>query len=302
MIIVASRPRIGVLGLAALLLASTPGCAYRAKHHYETRPPPFGECTGPDGGAGETLVGVAMSGGGSRAAVFSAAGMEALREHGISDQISHVSSVSGGSIASSYYVTQRGDCDAAPDPEACWREFFAGYQKNMRKAYTWRMVGYQLAKFRFLSNSRAASSLQDALDGALLDGLTFGDLRERAQVEGRALERPVLIINAATYDEARRFAFTNLCFSEPGEVEPKASERWPQNLYDPRSISALRSATFSRPGCDRAVPTDVPVSLAVATSAAFPPSSATSPSPCRAGVPPLSHRTGRLDAPKASTR
>jgi NTE family protein len=61
----------------------------------------------------EVLVGVAMSGGGSRAALFGAAGLDALAGVRLADgksvleQVAYVSSVSGGSIAASYYVLKK---------------------------------------------------------------------------------------------------------------------------------------------------------------------------------------------------
>jgi patatin-like phospholipase/acyl hydrolase len=59
------------------------------------------------------LLGVALSGGGGRAALFGAAGLEALARiqmpsgASLIDQISHLSSVSGGSIAAAYYALKK---------------------------------------------------------------------------------------------------------------------------------------------------------------------------------------------------
>src|SRR6188474_2417056 len=59
------------------------------------------------------LLGVALSGGGSRAAIFGSAGLEALAGLRTADgasllqKISHVSSVSGGSIAASYFALKK---------------------------------------------------------------------------------------------------------------------------------------------------------------------------------------------------
>src|SRR5262249_61024121 len=61
----------------------------------------------------DVLFGVALSGGGSRAALFGEAGLEALARVRTADggsgieKISHVSSVSGGSIAAAYYVLKK---------------------------------------------------------------------------------------------------------------------------------------------------------------------------------------------------
>src|SRR6476619_3748764 len=62
------------------------------------------------------MVGLAVSGGGSRAATFAAAALEALAElpvrigtetHSVLETVSYMSSVSGGSLATAYYVTKK---------------------------------------------------------------------------------------------------------------------------------------------------------------------------------------------------
>src|SRR5687768_15763849 len=61
-----------------------------------------------------TVIGIALSGGGSRAAYFGAAGLEALAQlraapgqPSLLEQTSYLSSVSGGSVASSYFATHK---------------------------------------------------------------------------------------------------------------------------------------------------------------------------------------------------
>jgi hypothetical protein len=80
----------------------------------------------------------------------------------------------------------------------------------------------------------------------------------------------VLLINATSYDDGRRFVFSNLCFSEGVGEEPLASSRREAFRYEPLKRKALSAKTFSRLGCTRPVPGDFPLSLAVANSAAFP--------------------------------
>jgi predicted acylesterase/phospholipase RssA len=201
------------------------------------------------------IFGVALSGGGSRAAVYAAAGLEALWEHGLIDRISHISSVSGGSIASSYFVANRPACDDESSDsakEACWREFFAEFKRAMRYDFAWASEFRQVPfPNRWLSHTRRASSFQEVLDREFLAEKTFGDLATSgANTPGNGRDLPVLLVNAASYDEARRFVFSNLCIGA--------------------QTGASRSASFSRPGCNRAVPRDFPVSLAVTSSAAFP--------------------------------
>jgi predicted acylesterase/phospholipase RssA len=181
--------------------------------------------------------------------VYAAAGLEALWEHGLLDRISHISSVSGGSIAASYFVANRPGCDEESTDAAkqsCWRAFFTGFKRAMRYDYQWATERRQLRyPNRWTSPTRRASSFQEVLDRKFLAEKTFGDL----YAPGTA-GAPVLLVNAASYDEARRFVFSSACIGS--------------------LIGALRSASFARPGCETGVPMDFPVSLAVAASAAFP--------------------------------
>src|SRR5262249_12011659 len=86
----------------------------------------------------DLLLGVDPTGGGSPAALFGAAGLEALAGVQLADgtslieKIAHVSSVSGGSIASTYYVLKKPgrdvkvlDADGTLSP--AYRAFFDQY-------------------------------------------------------------------------------------------------------------------------------------------------------------------------------
>jgi predicted acylesterase/phospholipase RssA len=225
----------------------------------------------------ETIFGLGLSGGGSRAAVFGAAAMEALWEHGLLGQVSHVSSVSGGSIAAAYFVANKPACEGAPSEaeyETCWREFFSEFKKAMRYKYrNWMELRQIYNPNRFLSPTRRASSFQETLDRRFLHGKTFGDLKggDPGGPEARTLERPVLLINATSYDEGRRFVFSNLCLSEPLDDGSDSSTQAAESRFEPMTRKTLVARTFSRPECIRPVPSDFPISLAVATSAAFPP-------------------------------
>ena len=67
---------------------------FRAKLAAELAPPVLAEATDP-------FVGLALSGGGTRTAVFGAAGMKALHDRGLLADVTHVSSVSGGGLPAS---------------------------------------------------------------------------------------------------------------------------------------------------------------------------------------------------------
>lgn len=206
------------------------------------------------GPPGESMVGLAFSGGGSRAAVFAAAAAEALSSRGFLDGVTHLSSVSGGSFAAAYLsAIPPPDCPGAADEagrRACRAAYFDAFRQAMREDYFLATLQRQIVNLnRLTSPTRRVSSLQDALDARFLADRTFGDLAPD----------PVLLINAASFDTARRFVFTNLVIpDEPGGAGLRSRE-------------VLRTGSFSLPGCPRGTPGDLPVSLAVATSAAFPP-------------------------------
>jgi hypothetical protein len=75
---------------------------------------------------------------------------------------------------------------------------------------------------------------------------------------------PVLLINATSYDNGRRVVFSNMCLSESPPAIAHDTGRSP--LDDP----ALRGHGITPPNCDQPAPQDMPLSLAVTTSAAFP--------------------------------
>jgi hypothetical protein len=92
-----------------------------------------------DSPTGDTLLGVALSGGGTRAALFGAAGLQALAGVRLADggslvdKITHLSSVSGGSLAATYYALKKPGravpvLDADGNLSEAYREFFERYR------------------------------------------------------------------------------------------------------------------------------------------------------------------------------
>jgi hypothetical protein len=90
----------------------------------------------------DVLVGVALSGGGSRAALIGAAGLEALGRlrapsgGSVLEQVAYLSSVSGGSVASTYYASLKPPRETpvlTPDGALTddYQTFFAEYQKKL---------------------------------------------------------------------------------------------------------------------------------------------------------------------------
>lgn len=261
-------------GLATLLALILSGCGFalsdRIHHTVNPAEQPVARCHADDRAEpADRILGIALSGGGSRAAVFGAAVLEALAEHGVLGQVSHLSSVSGGSLAASYYLAHPPACEESATGEAaqaCWRDYFSQFKSKMRVNYRARMHGRNAAPTRFSSPTRRATSLQEVFDKHFLDGITFGELGSR----------PVLLINATIYDETRRFVFSNVCLPEGPAGRPVGStadggKRYLIMAEKALAQRALQAHTFSLPRCARPVPGDLPVSLAVVASASFPP-------------------------------
>jgi predicted acylesterase/phospholipase RssA len=192
------------------------------------------------------FVGLALSGGGARAAVFGAAGMKALHARGLLEQVTHVSSVSGGGFPASYFALHplpaKGSADA----------YFEQMQNIVAHDYFWDVQMQQLRKpLRAFSPSRRLLSLQDALDRPdFLGHATFADLpKDRT-----------FFFNSVSYDTAQRVPLGNGALPAPEDVTS-------DSVLPPR----LRSMAFSDATHLRTAPKDIPVSLAVASSAAFPP-------------------------------
>ena len=166
----------------------------------------------------DTVVGVAFSGGGSRAALFGAAGLEALgrmrapRGGSMLEQVSYLSSVSGGGLAAGYYALHKPPRETpvlGPDGTMteAYQTFFADMQGKLAQDFQSALIWRQLGRFRFILNSaNAARSLQEILDERLLGPATFGDLAAR---EKRG-DSPRVIFNATLYNNGRRLMFTTL--------------------------------------------------------------------------------------------
>jgi hypothetical protein len=103
---------------------------------------------------GDVLVGVALSGSGSRVALFGAAGLEtlarvrALGGASLLEQVSDLSSVSGGSVAATYYATKKPGrqtrvlgADAASTDE--YRAFFDRYKEDLTQNFEGALIRRQ---------------------------------------------------------------------------------------------------------------------------------------------------------------
>lgn len=197
-------------------------------------------------GSADPFVGLALSGGGARAAVFAAAGMKALHDRGLLATVTHVSSVSGGGFPASYLALR-------PLPDSLHAgDYFDRMLDVVAHDHFWDTQVNQLRNpMRAFSPSRRLISLQEAMDHPdFLRHATFGDLPSDR----------TFFFNTVSYDTGQRVVLSNGAL--PGPEMRDTNSALPVRL---------RSLSFSDEDTLRAAPTYLPVSLAVATSAAFPP-------------------------------
>jgi hypothetical protein len=165
----------------------------------------------------DVLVGLAVSGGGSRAALFAAAGMEALAkirigpEHrSLIEHVGYMSSVSGGSLASAYFAVRKPTHEIpvlTQDGKMTeeYRTFFTDFKNDMAQDFERMVLKRQLFNLRPFNPAWAARSLFDIVDESL-GGMRYEGLARR-QAQG---DSPRLIINTTLYNNGRRFIMSAL--------------------------------------------------------------------------------------------
>jgi predicted acylesterase/phospholipase RssA len=165
----------------------------------------------------DVLVGVAVSGGGSRAALFAAAGLEALAklqvgpEHrSLLDHVGYISSVSGGSLASSYFVVRKPTHETpvlTRDGKMTeeYRAFFTDFKKDMTQDFESLLLRRQIFGLRPFNPAWTARSLFEIVDESL-GGMRFEGLARR-EAQG---DSPHLIVNTTLYNNGRRFIMSTL--------------------------------------------------------------------------------------------
>jgi Patatin-like phospholipase len=274
----ATWPRSGVVLLVALVLT---GCASAVAIRVPQAGPDMA-CITP-APAQETLVGVALSGGGSRAALFGAAGLEALARlpapggGSVLERVGYLSSVSGGSVAGAYYASRKPPHETpALTPERAltpeYEAFFAEYQKQLSQDFEGALLRRQLLSFRWLNSSLAARSLAEVMVERLLGQTTFADLARR---EARG-DSPQLIVNTTLYNSGRRLVFTTLPpeasrYDFYADLRASMTRQGVTTAFPPafmRRWEKLLSVTPPELGID---PCPIRLAGAVAGSASFPP-------------------------------
>ena len=257
------------------------GCA--SAHYYPVpRADAIGGCATPVPER-DVLIGVALSGGGSRAALFGAAGLEALAGVRMPDgaslleRIDHISSVSGGSIASSYYVLKKPGRDAKvlnPDGtlSEMYRAFFQQYREALSQDFESELIWRQLLSFRWINSALAAKTLAEILVDRLYSRPLIADVAARE----RAGDSPGLIVNTTLYNNGRRFAITAVPPDEFNydyftDLERAITRRGGVMEPSPRLEQRYKQLLPMTPIETHIDPCRVPLAGAVAASASFPP-------------------------------
>jgi hypothetical protein len=267
-----------LLGCALLATGCVSAVAYRAP-----QAGPQSTCTAP-APERDFVVGVALSGGGSRAALFGASGLEALAQvrapggGSLLDQVTQLSSVSGGSVAASYFAMKKPSKETAflgPDGALTddYKTFFAGYKdvvsQDFESALLWRQIG----SFRWILNpALAAQSLTELFTERLLGPVTFADLSAR---EARG-DSPRLIINTTLYNNGRRLAMTTLPpetfrYDFFQDLHQSLAKRGKSAEYPPLLMRRWEAILPLTPLDLKVDPCAIKLAAAVTASASFPP-------------------------------
>jgi len=269
-------------GIALLCAIGLTGCASAIAVRVPKAASATPSCIGP-APDGDPLLGVALSGGGSRAAVFGAAALEALGRirlpggDSLLQHVAYISSVSGGSLAASYYAEGKPSRETpvltpSGDYTDEYRTFFSTYHEKVSHNFEGDLIRRQLATFRWINSALAARSLAEILKEHLLGDVTLGDLSAR-QMRG---DIPAMLFNASVYNTGQRFLFTT--------VSPDVAQ---YDLFaDLRRSAAARGTSVEFPALSQRMwegltpltpldlhidPCPIPVATAVAASASFPP-------------------------------
>lgn len=274
-----SRLRIAALAVVSFAL----GACSAVPHALPARGASTAAGTTPTDPPGPVL-GLAFSGGGSRAATFSAAVMRELagiavagspQPRSVLERPLYLSAVSGGSLSAAYYAANKPDCPGGMIEQGalspCMARFFEGeYLKAMNEDWEGPLIESAIGD----AIPRADAMAQD-WDKALFHGFTFADLARR-EVAGQS---PWLMLNGTSWDTGRRFVFTTLPASAFSyQFLPRVREAiaaHPRPGVDLAAVDRLfeldatrfNPMTFEEVDAD---PAALPLSLAVASSSSVP--------------------------------
>ncbi len=194
------------------------------------------------------FVGLAISGGGSRAANYSAAVMRELDRLGILQHVTTISSVSGGSLAAAYYASRSNSDLRLRQPQQFWDIAKHDLSKNFRSAFVTKLLRPDNFVASLLGPVGRSDLMAQVFDEQIFHGLRYGDLDRIG---------PGLIVNATAINDLHGVFNKSLCTNRRTYAN---SIRWESV---PFTQDLFNNCLFSSIGA-------YPLSHAVAASAAFP--------------------------------
>ncbi len=196
---------------------------------------------------GESVILLAFSGGGTRAAAFSYGVLKALRDTtfqnngqqiSLLDEIDRISAVSGGSFTAAYYGLF-GD------------QLFEDYKeiflyKDVQGDLTDRLISFSTVTDRLFANRSYTEKAIDYYDKHIFKGKTFADLEQS--------DGPFIFINATDLNTESQFVFDQLQFdlicsdlSSFNIARAVAASSAVPVLFEPILIENFSNCNFNRP-------------------------------------------------------
>ncbi|MBS7777716.1 patatin-like phospholipase family protein [Acidovorax sp. CCYZU-2555] len=253
-----------VMGVCAALLA---GCSASGRHANSPQDETYAQGVPRAGflvsevalcdGAGSDLarcrqdigfVGLAISGGGSRAANYSAAVMRELDRLGILQHVTTISSVSGGSLTAAYYASRSNSDLRLRHPQQFWDAARDDLSKDFRSAFIGKLLRPDNFVASLLGPVGRSDLMAQVFDEQIFRGLRYGDLGRMG---------PGLIVNATAINDLHGVLDKSRCTNRRSYAQ---SIRW-------------ESVSFTQTFFNECLHSNLgayPLSHAVAASAAFP--------------------------------
>lgn len=222
----------------------------------------------------EPMIILAVSGGGSRAAYYTACVFEQLAQtpdpltpnESILDRVKVISAVSGGSLASAYYTM---NFDKRHDAN-----FYALFKDKMARNYSARLFGkmtlWPPTTTQIVATEKTRTDvLGDILGSVLGKNKTFNDLQNQYVQAPENRKPPILVLNGTVWNTGTRIVMTNLPSQRfPATVNKKMLN---DEMIRPRSYketnNILKPLHFETFGSDIGT---FRLSKAVACSMAYP--------------------------------
>jgi NTE family protein len=201
-----------------------------------------------DGNEGDAFVGIAVSGGGSRAANFAASVLAELDRMGVLRKVTAVSSVSGGSVAASYFVLHGSASARTESPAQFWIDAKEKLSQDFRSMWLARWLRPDQLATTLLTGTTRTDILADIFDEAFIGGATFSQLPKGS---------PALFINSTVVNDQAGRLLGRGCTNR-GQYSQRL--RWDSISFTDEFFSSCLNASFDT----------FRVSTAVAASAALP--------------------------------